>query len=187
MSLRPPRRLPHHEDEEPRRLCDLAPLDWETAASASLPEGQVSDADGGPGRYTAWLTTINADGSPHVSGVGKRWDDGAYWIVSGRAAARAETSSVTRGVRSPFRPKNTTSSWRAWRSWSPTRTSFPQPSGTQPGAGRARSTNPARPSRPVRAPSAGASRRGTSTVTPTKATALLVQDPGGATSWSFDG
>jgi hypothetical protein len=50
-------------------LYELAPLDWD-AASASLPEGQARDADGGAGRHTAWLTTINADGSPHVSGVG---------------------------------------------------------------------------------------------------------------------
>ena len=68
-------------------LYDLAPLDWD-AASASLPEGQAEDADGGPGRYTAWLTTINADGSPHITGVGARWDDGAYWIVSGRTARK---------------------------------------------------------------------------------------------------
>jgi hypothetical protein len=68
-------------------LYDLAPLDWD-AASASLPEGQAEDADGGPGRYTAWLTTINADGRPHVTGVGARWDDGKYWIVSGRTARK---------------------------------------------------------------------------------------------------
>jgi len=49
---------------------------------------------GRPGTLTAgragtrWLTTTNADGSPHVTGVGARWDDGAYWIVSGRTARK---------------------------------------------------------------------------------------------------
>jgi hypothetical protein len=36
-------------------LYDLAPLDWD-AASASLPEGQAGDADGGPG-VPSFVTT----------------------------------------------------------------------------------------------------------------------------------
>ena len=67
-------------------LYDLPPVDWD-AVAASLPEGQSGDP-GGPGRYTAWLATTNPDGSPHVTGVGARWDDGASWVVSGRSARK---------------------------------------------------------------------------------------------------
>jgi PPOX class probable F420-dependent enzyme len=169
-------------------LHDLAPLDWD-AASASLPEGQVSDADGGPGRYTAWLTTINADGSPHVSGVGARWDDGAYWIVSGRAARKGrnlerdprcavslstkEYDVVVEGMAELVTDPDLVSA-AAERYAAGGWPCEVDESGTALTA-------------PYSAPSAGPPPWHLYRVTPTKATALQVQDPGGATSWSFDG
>lgn len=39
---------------------------------------------GGPDRHTCWLATINADGSPHVTGIGALWSDGAFWFETGR-------------------------------------------------------------------------------------------------------
>jgi hypothetical protein len=47
-------------------LYDLAPLDWASVA-ASL-DG-LTQAPGGPDRHSHWLTTINADGSPHATGM----------------------------------------------------------------------------------------------------------------------
>jgi hypothetical protein len=38
---------------------------------------------GGPDRHTLWLTTINADGSPHVTAVGTAAVDGASYFTSG--------------------------------------------------------------------------------------------------------
>jgi len=38
---------------------------------------------GGPDRHTCWLATINADGSPHVTGIGALWLDGAFWFETG--------------------------------------------------------------------------------------------------------
>jgi PPOX class probable F420-dependent enzyme len=38
---------------------------------------------GGPDRHTCWLATINADGSPHVTGVGALWVDGSFWFETG--------------------------------------------------------------------------------------------------------
>jgi hypothetical protein len=32
--------------------------------------------DGIPPPHTCWLATINADGSPHVTGIGALWTDG---------------------------------------------------------------------------------------------------------------
>ncbi len=62
---------------------DLDPLDW-AVIEARLDRG-VSQAPGtgGPDRHTSWLTTINADGSPHVTGVGALWVDGSFWFETG--------------------------------------------------------------------------------------------------------
>jgi Pyridoxamine 5'-phosphate oxidase len=38
---------------------------------------------GGPDRHTCWLATINRDGSPHVTGIGALWVDGAFWFETG--------------------------------------------------------------------------------------------------------
>ena len=37
----------------------------------------------GPNRHTCWLATINPDGSPHVTGIGAVWVDGAFWFETG--------------------------------------------------------------------------------------------------------
>src|SRR4051794_35432082 len=39
---------------------------------------------GGPNRHTCWLSTINADGSPHVTAVGAEWVDRTFWFETGR-------------------------------------------------------------------------------------------------------
>src|SRR6476659_5132561 len=58
-------------------------LDW-TRIEARLGEGMTQAPDtGGPNRHTCWLATINADGSPHVTGVGALWVDGAFWFETG--------------------------------------------------------------------------------------------------------
>lgn len=71
---------------EARNLADLyglAPLDWARVA-ARLEEGiPQAPGTGGPDRHTCWLTTINADGSPHVTGVGAVWVDDAFWFQTG--------------------------------------------------------------------------------------------------------
>ena len=166
---------------------DLAPLDW-NAAAATLPEGQAGDAPSGPGRYTAWLTTINADGSPHVTGVGARWDDGAYWIVSGRTVRKGRNLErdprcavslstkdydvVVEGtaelVTAPDLVAKVAERLAA-EGW-PCEV---DESGTALTA-------------PYSAPSAGPAPWHVYRVTPTRANALLVHDPGGATSWTFD-
>ena len=51
--------------------------DW-AAVAGVLDDGftQVPET-GGPDRHTTWLTTINPDGSPHVTPVG------AVWVLAG--------------------------------------------------------------------------------------------------------
>jgi hypothetical protein len=69
-------------------LYDLPLLDWDSVANR-LEEG-VSQAPGtgGPDRHTCWLATINPDGSPHVTGVGALWVDGAFWFESGEGTRK---------------------------------------------------------------------------------------------------
>ncbi len=54
-------------------------------------DGELTQAPetGGPQRHTVWLTTINADGSPHVMPVGVvRWG-GAWYFTSGPATRKS--------------------------------------------------------------------------------------------------
>jgi hypothetical protein len=63
---------------------DHAPVvEWghvESRLERGIPQAPGS---GGPGRHTCWLTTINPDGSPHVTAVGSLWGDGAFWFQTG--------------------------------------------------------------------------------------------------------
>ena len=59
----------------------LPPVDW---------DGIVEKLDAGSGpapdahnARTTWLTTINEDGSPHVTAVGALWLDGTFWFQTG--------------------------------------------------------------------------------------------------------
>jgi hypothetical protein len=67
------------------RLYDLPPLDW-SAVVATLDAGRLTQAPGtgGPDRHTCWLTTLDADGAPHTTGVGGQWHDGSWWFETGR-------------------------------------------------------------------------------------------------------
>jgi PPOX class probable F420-dependent enzyme len=65
-------------------LYNLPLLDWNTI-EARLDQGfSQAPGSGGPDRHTCWLATINADGSPHVTGVGAMWVDGAFFFETGK-------------------------------------------------------------------------------------------------------
>jgi PPOX class probable F420-dependent enzyme len=84
------------EDRQPvaeaKNLADLYSLpllDW-ARIEARLEEGVTQGPDtGGPNRHTCWLATINADGSPHVTGLGAFWADGTYWFETGHTTRKA--------------------------------------------------------------------------------------------------
>lgn len=71
---------------ETKNLADLyglAPLDWARLV-ARLERGVTqAPGTGGPDRHTCWLATIDDDGSPHVTGIGALWVDGAFWFETG--------------------------------------------------------------------------------------------------------
>lgn len=64
-------------------LYALAPLDWEEVR-VRLAANLTQEADtGGPGHHTFWLSTIDADGRPHMTAVGAFWLDGRYYFSGG--------------------------------------------------------------------------------------------------------
>ena len=70
-------------------LYDAAAMDW-TQVRDRLDAGleQVPGSEDGPGRHTCWLTTINSDGSPHVTGVGAIWLDGSWFFETGKGTRK---------------------------------------------------------------------------------------------------
>src|SRR5688572_30644506 len=81
----------------------LPPVDWsavlETIESGSAPAPDAHNA------RTTWLTTINSDGSPHVTPVGAIWVDGMFWFQTGagtrkgRNVARDPRCSIAVSIR----------------------------------------------------------------------------------------
>lgn len=64
-------------------LYELPLLDWDSLEAPLVAGLTQAPGTGGPDRHTCWLSTTNADGSPHVTGIGALWVDGAFWFVSG--------------------------------------------------------------------------------------------------------
>ncbi|WP_036971462.1 pyridoxamine 5'-phosphate oxidase family protein [Promicromonospora kroppenstedtii] len=168
-------------------LYDLPTLDWAPVA-ASLDRLTQAPGTGGPDRHSHWLTTVNADGSPHVTGIGAIWFDGAYWVVSGRSAlkarnlerdprcavavATADYDTVVDGTARLVTDREEVAevSRRLNEGGWPCE---PDASGSALTA-------------PYSAPSAGPAPWHVYRVTPTRATALYVRGEGGATSFEFD-
>jgi hypothetical protein len=65
------------------------PIEW--ARVKAVLDGQLTQAPGtgGPQRHTVWLTTINPDGSPHVTAVGVVQDHGGWYFTSGPATRKS--------------------------------------------------------------------------------------------------
>ena len=81
----------------------LPPVDW-AGVVEKLDAGSAPDPDGANSR-TTWLSTVNDDGSPHVTAVGALWADGAFWFQTGpgtrkgRNVARDPRCSVAVSIR----------------------------------------------------------------------------------------
>lgn len=73
----------------------LPPVDW-TEVTKKLDAGSAPAPDAHNAR-TTWLTTVNEDGSPHVTAVGALWLDGAFWFQTGTGTRKSR--SVNRDPR----------------------------------------------------------------------------------------
>ncbi len=71
------------------RIYGSPELDWEAIADCLAGGLTQAPGTGGPDRHTCWLATINPDGSPHVTGIGALWVDGALWFETGDATRKA--------------------------------------------------------------------------------------------------
>jgi hypothetical protein len=60
---------------------DLPPVDWSTIVERIV-DGSPPAPDAHNAR-TTWLTTLNEDGSPHVTAVGALWLDDTFWFQTG--------------------------------------------------------------------------------------------------------
>lgn len=65
----------------------LPPLEWATVAE-KLDSGPAPAPDAINSR-TTWLSTVNQDGSSHVTPVGALWLDGTYWFQTGAGTRKA--------------------------------------------------------------------------------------------------
>ena len=66
----------------------LATIEW-SVVTAQLADLLVHDDPHSPNRPTFWLTTLNADGSPHVTSVGALWHAGSGWFQTGDRTRKA--------------------------------------------------------------------------------------------------
>jgi hypothetical protein len=81
----------------------LPPVEWASVVE-KLDAGSAPDPSAHNSR-TKWLTTVNVDGSPHVTAVGALWLDGAFWFQTGtgtrkeRNVARDPRCSLALSIR----------------------------------------------------------------------------------------
>jgi PPOX class probable F420-dependent enzyme len=174
---------------EAKNLADLYGLplvEWD-AVTSGLDEGlPQAPGSGGPNRHTCWLATINADGSPHVTGVGAMWADGTFWFQTGDGTRKAR--NIARDSRCTLSvamdefdlvvegdahritdPPTVAAMAERWAADWPCRVDE---------TGQALTAE-------FSAPSAGPPPWFVYRISPRSATALSTVDPGGATRWRF--
>ena len=162
-------------------------LDWdriETRLDAGVDQ---APGTGGPDRHTCWLATVNADGSPHLTGIGALWVNGTFWFETGDRTLKArnierdprctlsvatqEFDLIVEGdARKITDPPTVAAMAERWAA------------GGWPA--RVDDTGIALTAE-FSAPSAGPPPWFVYQLTPHTATALLTVEPGGATRWTF--
>jgi hypothetical protein len=65
------------------------PIEWERVRDVLTSEITQGPDAGGPNRHTAWLTTINPDGSPHLTPVGFAQLGGVWYFTSGHGTRKS--------------------------------------------------------------------------------------------------
>jgi hypothetical protein len=162
----------------------LPPVDWSTVV-ARLDAGEGPAPDAHNSRST-WLTTLNEDGSPHVTPVGAIWLDGTFWFQTGatrkgRNVARDPRCSLATSIRdtdvilegTAQRVTDPAQIARAAQAWAESGwPAEPDPTGTGITA-------------PFNAPSQGPPPWSVYRIAPTSAVVCLGVEPGGLTRFRF--
>jgi hypothetical protein len=169
-------------------LYSLPVIDWKVIEDRLAPGVSQAPGTGGPDRHTSWLSTINRDGSPHVTAVGALWFQDAFWFETGEqtrkgknlardsrctlSMATHEFDLVVDGVADKVtNPKMVATMAEQWRThgW-PARVDD---------SGVALTAD-------YSAPSAGPPPWSIFRLTARQATSILTVEPGGATRWRFE-
>ena len=66
----------------------LPTIEW-SQVEPQLADLLTHDDPRSPNRSTFWLTTLNSDGSPHVTSVGALWHAGSCWFQTGEQTRKA--------------------------------------------------------------------------------------------------
>ena len=97
----------------------LPPVNWanvvEKLAAGSRPAPDAHNA------RTTWLSTVNQDGSPHVTAVGALWRDGSFWFQTGSGTRKGRNVARDPRCSSRCRSAMPTSSSRVRQRGRPTR------------------------------------------------------------------
>ncbi len=175
---------------EAKNLADLyglPPVDW-VALTSRLDEGLTqAPGTGGPDRHTCWLATVNADASPHVTGIGALWVDNGFWFQTGERTRKAR--NLARDPRCTLsvamREFDLVVEGNAHRVTDPPIIAAMAERWAADGwPCRVDETGQALTAE-FSAPSAGPPPWFVYRITPRSATALSILEPGGATRWSF--
>jgi hypothetical protein len=168
-------------------LYDLPLVDWDLITRRLERGVGQAPGDGGPNRHTCWLATFDPDGSPHLTGIGALWAHGGFWFETGERTRKGrnlerdprctlglatdEFDLVVEGeatrVTDPDLVAEMAARWAA-EGW-PARV---DESGIALTA-------------PFSAPSAGPPPWAVYRIRPRAATAIAIEEPGGATRWRF--
>ena len=97
----------------------LPPVNWATIVE-KLDAGSHPAPDAHNAR-TTWLTTVNENGSPHVTAVGALWLDGSFWFQTGSRTRKAQNVAHDPRSQSRCRFSMRTSLPRVRQSGRPTR------------------------------------------------------------------
>ena len=65
------------------------PIEWDRVKAVLDNQLTQAPGSGGPQRHTMWLTTINPDGSPHVTPLGVVEHSGSWYFTSGPATRKS--------------------------------------------------------------------------------------------------
>src|SRR5256885_5843166 len=64
-------------------LYELPLLDWADVRRTLETQLTQAPETGGPDHHTFWLSTLDADGRPHMTAVGAFWVAGRYYFTGG--------------------------------------------------------------------------------------------------------
>jgi hypothetical protein len=65
----------------------LPPIDWDVVLERL--DARAAPDEDSPNSRSTWLSTVNDDGSPHVTAVGALWVDGTFWFQTSAGTRKA--------------------------------------------------------------------------------------------------